>query len=81
MGLSMGGNAWRVRTKLSPCRQSPVSVAYYLPLCVSFVTKCWAMGDFQTWLITQVTAARGAGCQFPSELPACPGCSVYNSQV
>ena len=43
MGLSMGGNAWRVRTKLSPCRQSPVSVAYYLPLCVSFVTKCWAI--------------------------------------
>ena len=43
MGLSMGGNAWRVLTKLSPCRQSPVSVAYYLPLCVSFVTKCWAI--------------------------------------
>ena len=37
------------------------------------------MKDFQTWLITQVTAARGAACQFPSELPVCPGCSVYNS--
>ena len=36
------------------------------------------MRDFQTWLITQVTAARGAACQFPSELP---GCSVYNSQA
>ena len=40
-----------------------------------------SMGDFQTWLITQVTAARGAACQFPSELPVCPGCSVYNSQA
>ena len=39
------------------------------------------MRDFQTWLITQVTAARGAACQFPSELPVCPGCSVYNSQA
>ena len=38
------------------------------------------MRDFQTWLITQVTAARGAACQFPSELPVCP-CSVYNSQA
>ena len=37
--------------------------------------------DFQTWLITQVTATRGAACQFPSELPVCPGCSVYNSQA
>ena len=34
--------------------------------------------NFQTWLITQVTAARGAACQFPSELPVC---SVYNSQA
>ena len=39
------------------------------------------MRDFQTWLITQVTAARGVACQFPSELPFCPGCSVYNSQA
>ena len=39
------------------------------------------MRDFQTWLITQVAAARGAACQFPSELPVCPGCSVYNSQA
>ena len=39
------------------------------------------MRVFQTWLITQVTAARGAACQFPSELPVCPGCSVYNSQA
>ena len=42
---------------------------------------CGIMRDFQTWLITQVTAARGAACQFPSELPVCPGCSVYNSQA
>ena len=41
----------------------------------------FSMRDFQTWLITQVTAARGAACQFPSELPVCPGCSVYNSQA
>ena len=39
------------------------------------------MRDFQTWLITQVTAARGAACQFLTELPVCPGCSVYNSQA
>ena len=39
------------------------------------------MRDFQTWLITQVTAARGAACQFLGELPVCPDCSVYNSQA
>ena len=44
-------------------------------------TEPMLMRDFQTWLITQVTAARGAACQFPSELPVCPGCSVYNSQA
>ena len=37
--------------------------------------------DFQTWLITQVSATRGAAFQFPSELLVCPGCSVYNSQA
>ena len=48
-------------------------LAYKIPVNI--------MRDFQTWLITQVTAARGAACQFPSELPVCPGCSVYNSQA
>ena len=39
------------------------------------------MRDFQTWLSTQVTAARGAACQVSSELHVCPGCSVYTSQA
>ena len=39
------------------------------------------MRDFQTWLITQVSAARGAACQFPSELHVCPDGSGYNSQA
>ena len=39
------------------------------------------MRDFQTWLIMQVMVARGAACQFISELPACPDCTVYTSQA
>ena len=37
--------------------------------------------DFQTWLITQVMVARGAACQFISELPVCPDYTVYTSQA
>ena len=39
------------------------------------------MRDFQTWLITQVTVARGAACQVISELPVCPDYTVYTSQA
>ena len=39
------------------------------------------MRDFQTWLITQVMVARGAACQFISELPVCPDYTVYTSQA
>ena len=39
------------------------------------------MGDFQTWLIMQVMVARGAACQVISELPVCPGYTVYTSQA
>ena len=39
------------------------------------------MRDFQTWLITQVTVARGAACQIISELPVCPDYTVYTSQA
>ena len=40
-----------------------------------------SMRDFQTWLITQVMATRGAACQVISELPVCPDCTVYTSQA
>ena len=39
------------------------------------------MRDFQTWLIMQVTVARGAACQVISELPVCPDYTVYTSQT
>ena len=39
------------------------------------------MRDFQTWLITQVTVARGAACQVISELLVCPDYTVYTSQA
>ena len=39
------------------------------------------MRDFQTWLIMQVTVARGAACQVISELPVCPDYTVYTSQA
>ena len=39
------------------------------------------MRDFQTWLITQVMVARGAACQFISELPVCSDYTVYTSQA
>ena len=39
------------------------------------------MRDFQTWLIMQVTVPRGAACQVISELPVCPGYTVYTSQA
>ena len=50
-------------------------------LCIFCVRYIVLMRDFHTWLITQVTAARGAACQFPSERPVCPDCSVNNSQA
>ena len=49
-----------------------MNVAKKLPTC--------PMRDFQTWLITQVTVARGAACQVISELPVCPDYTVYTSQ-
>ena len=39
------------------------------------------MRDFQTWLIMQVMVARGAACQVKSELPVCPGYTVYTNQA
>ena len=45
------------------------------------ITHIYIMRDFQTWLITQVSVARGAACQVISELPVCPDYTVYTSQA
>ena len=50
-----------------------------IPTIFQWIIK-W-MRDFQTWLITQVMVARGAACQFMSELPVCPDYTVYTSQA
>ena len=52
---------------------------YIIIICTSCCTRI--MRDFQTWLITQVMVARGAACQVISELPVCPGYTVYTSQA
>ena len=43
----------------------------------SRMTAYTTLRDFQTWLIRQVTAARGVACQFTRELPVCPAHVVY----
>ena len=40
-----------------------------------------SMRDFKTWLITQVTVARGAAGRVTSDLPVCSDCTVYTSQA
>ena len=78
-GGSVTKSVLRPKRENNPNRLAPNSIIkkYHLHKHGTVIV----MRDFQTWLITQVTAARGAACQFLSELPVCPGCSVYNSQA